>query len=39
MSSYREGQEIIEKLMDYLRTDVKDEFVSFDRVNNMVEFL
>lgn len=39
MGSYREGHEIIEKLMEYLRADVKDELVSFERVNNMVEFL
>jgi hypothetical protein len=39
MGSYREGHEIIEKLMQYLRADVKDELVSFERVNNMVEFL
>lgn len=39
MGSYREGHEIIEKLMEYLRADAKDDFVSFERVNNMVEFL
>lgn len=39
MGSYREGHEIIEKLMEYLRADAKEDLVTFERVNNMVEFL
>ena len=39
MTQYRDSSQIISKLMEYIQRADQNEEVTFDRVNNMVEFL